>query len=543
MTGSCSDGSRPRREDGGQRPGRATAVCAIALLLGAGIARAGAPPDTAALAAAGEARFADAVALLREALAIPNDALFAEQVEDNVRWSEAQFQARGFTTRRLETGGPPLLLAERQDGGGDPTVLIYLQLDGQPVDPSRWEPPTPYQAVLKAPTGDGWTPIPWDRLADGYDPDWRVFGRSAADAKGPVVMMLAALDAMAAGGMRIPYRLKVVMDFEEELGSPHLPGAVERHREALAADALAIFDGPMHASNRPTLVYGARGIATVTLTVFGPRLPQHSGHFGNFVPNPAQRLAELLADMKGDDGRVTLPGFYAGVEIDEATRKELARTPVDEAALKARLGIAQAEGVAPSYQESLQYPSLNIRGLRSAWVGAQSRTIIPATATAELDLRLVPETDAHRLVGLVRDHVRSAGYHLIAGAAPTDEERTRYPRLAAFDYEISYGAFRTPFDAPAGRWLERALTRAEAASPVQIRTMGGSIPIAPFVLELGVPAIAVPTANPDNNQHSPNENLRLGNLAAGIRIYLAILTEPFTAARPRPRNTSGEDST
>lgn len=504
---------------------------AAALLAIGASARAAAPPDAQDLRRAADSRFGDAVALLRESLAIPNDARFPEHVARNVAWSQAQFEARGFAVRALDTGGPPLLLATRDDVADGPVVLVYLQLDGQPVDPGRWDPPTPYEAVLKAPTAEGWTPIPWSRLGDGFDPEWRVFARSAADAKGPVVMMLAALDALAAEDRPLPYRLKVVMDFEEELGSPHLPAAVERHREALAADALAIFDGPMHDSNRPTLVYGARGIATVTLTVFGPRLPQHSGHYGNYVPNPAQRLARLLAGMKDDEGRVTLPGFYDGVAIDAATRAELARTPVDETALKTRLGIAAPDLVAASHQESLQYPSLNVRGLRSAWIGPESRTIIPAAATAELDLRLVAESDAGRLVGLVRDHVVEAGYHLVAGTEPTEAERARYPRLAAFDYEISYGAFRTPFESPAGRWLERALARADAEPPVQIRTMGGSIPIAPFVLGLGVPAVVVPTANPDNNQHSPNENLRLGNLAAGIRIYLAVLTEPFDEAR------------
>ena len=522
-------------ESTGRRRVSAARLGAAGLLAAVASAHGGEPPDSATLAGAAEAQFPAAVALLRETLAIPNDALFPDHVARNVSWSETQFRARGFTTRRLETGGPPLVLAERNDLAAGPVVLVYLQLDGQPVDPGRWDPPTPYEAVLKSPAGDGWASQPWDRMGDEPDPDWRIFGRSASDAKGPVVMLLAALDAMAESERSLPYRLKVIMDFEEELGSPHLPGAVNRYRDALAADVLAIFDGPMHDSNRPTLVYGARGIATITLTVFGPRVPQHSGHFGNYVPNPAQRLAMLLAGLEDDDGRVTLPGFYDGVTLDDEVRAMLQQTPRDEAALTRRIGIAEPERIGATYEEALQYPSLNVRGLRAAWIGDQVRTIIPASATAELDLRLVVESDAQRLVGLVRDYVAARGYHLVAGDTPSEEERARYPRLAAFSYEVSYGAFRTPRNAPAGRWLEGALTRVDGAPPVQIRTMGGSIPIAPFVIELGVPAVVVPTVNPDNNQHSPNENLRLGNLAAGISIYLAVLTEPF----PMPGSAAG----
>jgi len=509
------------------------AVMLLALIGAPGLSLAGPPPGTEMLQSATRAALPEAVALLRESLAIPNDPRFPEHVEANVAWSEAQFAARGFSTRRLETGGPPLLLAERNDGVSTNAVLVYLQLDGQPVDPEFWQPPTPYEAVLKEARDGQWQVVPWRDFEADWHPERRVFARSAADAKGPVVMFLAALDAMADYGLVLPYRLKVIMDFEEELGSPHLPAAVLAHREALAADALAIFDGPMHESNRPTLVYGARGIATITLTVFGPRVPQHSGHYGNYVPNPAVRLARLIAGMKDDSGRVTLPGFYDGVVVDEATRELLARTPDDEPALRRRIGIAEPDEIGASYQESLQYPSLNVRGLGAAWIGGESRTIIPATATAEIDIRLVRESDPLRLIGLVEAHVADQGYHLVPGHEPTEEERALHPRLASLEYEISYGAFRTDYGEPASRWLESALTRAFASPPIQIRTMGGSIPISPFVNELGVPAIVVPTVNLDNNQHSPNENLRLGNFADGIRTALAVLTEPFPAS-PSP---------
>ena len=466
------------------------------------------------------------LAAFRDLLRLPNDAHDPEQVAQNVAWMQEAFTERGFAIDTLATGGPPLLLARREAPGAAPTVLVYLQIDGQPVDPSQWDQPSPYEPVLKAHTDSGWQAIPWERLEGEIDPDWRLFARSASDAKGPAAAMLTALDAIEAEGLSIPYNLKVIMDFEEELGSPHLPDAVRQHREKLAADALVIFDGPRHVTNRPTLTFGARGIATVTLTVFGPRVPQHSGHYGNYVPNPAFGLARLLASIKDERGRVVLPGFYDGVAIDSAARAVLAEVPDDEEEIRQELGVAEAEEVGATLQEALQYPSLNVRGMAAGWVGDEVRTIIPDRAVAELDVRLVAESDPERLVGLVREHVQKQGYHLVDGA-PTDAERARHAKLAAFESEVSYGAFRTDVGSDVGAWLTGALTRAFGEAPIRKRTSGGSIPISPFVQTLGVPAVTVPTVNPDNNQHSPNENLRVGNYVEAVQTFLAILTEPL----------------
>jgi acetylornithine deacetylase/succinyl-diaminopimelate desuccinylase-like protein len=233
--------------------------------------------------------------------------------------------------------------------------------------------------------------------------------------------------------------------------------------------------------------------------------------------------------MKDGAGRVTIPGFYDGVILDQETRAILAQVPDDEAAFRRDMGFAEPDAVAPTYQESIQYPSLNVRGMAAGWVGDEVRTIIPPTATAEIDVRLVPESDADRLIDLVSDHIRRQGFHLIEGTTPTPEERTAHPRLASLTHEVSYQAFRTSYDSRVGRWLDSALSRAFGASPVRKRMSGGSIPISPFVTTLGIPAVTVPTVNPDNNQHSPNENLRVGNYIDGIRTFLAILTEPIPA--------------
>jgi acetylornithine deacetylase/succinyl-diaminopimelate desuccinylase-like protein len=164
--------------------------------------------------------------------------------------------------------------------------------------------------------------------------------------------------------------------------------------------------------------------------------------------------------------------------------------------------------------------------MASGWIGQEVRTIIPSTATAEIDVRLVRESDPERLIRLIRSHVEGQGYHLVEGE-PTDEERQRHPRIASFRSTISYEAFRTPLDSGVGEWLRRAMVRAFGEEPIRKRTSGGSIPISPFVRSLGVPAVTVPTVNADNNQHSPNENLRVGNYLEGVKTFLAILTEPI----------------
>lgn len=461
----------------------------------------------------------------KELLSIPNDAHYPKDIEKNVQWCEAQFGDRGFRTERLSTPTVPLLLAEKKSRGAQKTVLIYLQIDGQPVDKTRWFQKSPWTPTLKAQDEDGeWKAIPWEKLEGEIDPDWRIFARSASDAKGPVAMFLAALDAAQEQKIQPNYNIKIIMDFEEELGSPHLPPAVEQYREKLASDMLIIFDGPRHISNEPTLTFGARGIATVTLTVHGPRVPQHSGHYGNYAPNPAVRLAQLIASMKDEDGRVTIPGFYDGVELDEATKAILAQVPDDEKQIQAAVGIAETDKVGNNYQEAIQYPSLNVRGMASAWIGGKVRTIVPATATAEIDIRLVPEVDPDRLIRLVADHIKSKGY-LLLDREPTEEERLTQGRIAFMRSKISYQAFRTPFDAEVGLWLDRAMHSAFGKAPIKIRNSGGSIPISPFVTTLGIPAVTVPTVNRDNNQHSPNENVRLGNYFEGVRLFLAILGE------------------
>jgi acetylornithine deacetylase/succinyl-diaminopimelate desuccinylase-like protein len=466
-----------------------------------------------------------AIELYREFLSLPNDANYPDDILRMVEWMEDKFSSIGFFTQRIPTAGSPLLLAERHLSDDAKTVLIYLQADGQPVDPSAWFQEDPYTPVLKEQTASGdFERIPWELLQNSFDPDWRVFARSASDSKGPMTQFMVAITLLDEAGFEPTYNMKVIIDAEEEMGSPNLPEAVEANRELLASDMLLIFDGPPHPSNKPTLRFGARGIVTITLVTYGPKVPQHSGHYGNFVPNPAFHMTRVLSSMKSADGRVLIPGFYDGISITNEVRAVLEAVPDDEEQILRDMGLIKHDGVASSLQEAIQYPSLNIRGMSSGWVGKESRTIIPATATAEIDMRLVKESDYMHLLELVRSHIEGLGYHVI-DHDPSDTERLEHPHIVTFTYDFSYSAYRSDMDAAAGRLARAGMRHLYGEEPILIRTSGGSVPISPFVETLGVPAVGVPTVNIDNNQHSPNENIRLGNFVEGIAILMSVLSQ------------------
>ena len=462
--------------------------------------------------------------MLKELLSIPNDANYPNDLQKNLTWCEQAFQKRNFSTLRLETENVPILLAERRIKNAKKTVLIYLQVDGQPVDTSRWSQKNPYKPILKKQSKQGnWEEVSWEQI-ENYNDDWRVFARSASDAKGPIAMFLSALDAIGEEKINPNFNIKVIMDFEEELGSPRLAKAVSKNSKLLESDMLIIFDGPMHNTNKSTLLFGARGAATITITTFGPITAQHSGHFGNYAPNPALRLSKLLASMIDEDGRVVIPNFYSGISLNAKTKKILQSVPDDEDEIRDRLQLGSVDKVGENYQEAMQYPSLNIRGMQSGWIDKQARTIVPAWARAEIDIRLVLESDPEHLISSIKRHIENQGY-FVTDKEPTKQERMNNKKIVSFTHKTLYQSFRTEFNSEPGIWLQNALKNAFGYDPIMIRLSGGSIPISPFVLELNIPAVIVPTVNHDNNQHSPNENLRLGNYRDGIKTMIAILTE------------------
>jgi acetylornithine deacetylase/succinyl-diaminopimelate desuccinylase-like protein len=467
-------------------------------------------------------------------LALPNDSINAEDIRKNADWLETAFRKRGFATKQLANNGRPLVFAEyTRHPGGAKTILFYMHFDGQPVLPEQWAQKSPWIATLKARNTAGkWEEIDRGRLkSEKIDPDWRLFARAASDDKGPIMMFLTTFDALKTAGLEPAVNVKVLLDSEEEKDSPNMTSVAKANQGNLRADAIVINDGPMHESRAPTIVFGNRGNAQARLTVYGPKANLHSGHYGNYVPNPAQRLAALLASMKDDDGRVIVKGYYDGVKLTDAERKVLAEVPDDERAMRNRLGIAKPEAVGHNYQEALQYPALTIRGMAAASVGDKAANIVPSHAVAEINLRTTPGADPAYLFTAIEAHIRAQGYYLAKGE-PTEEERAQYDKIASFVFLGGTKAAFTPLDSRVGVWAQDALAKSFArggapAQVVRIRMMGGTVPTEALVNALEIPFVIVPLVNNDNNQHSFDENIRIGHLLDGVRAFTGMLREPF----------------
>ena len=467
-------------------------------------------------------RTVNAINDLVEFIAIPNFGMNERDIDKNISWLDEAFQKREFATQTLETSGNPLFFAHMKVNEKLPTILFYMHLDGQAVDNAKWNQANPYKAVIKTEKEGEWVEVPNAMDMKTLDPDWRVFGRSSSDDKGPIIAFLHSIDHLKTIGKKPKFNIKVVLDAEEELGSRSLAAAVEQYKEKFAADALIINDGPVHLSGKPTLNFGCRGITTLNMTVYGPIKPQHSGHYGNYAPNPIFRLAKLLSSMKDDDGRVLIDGYYDGIELDATTKAKLAKVPDDIDAIHNLLQINNPEKVGANYQESLQYPSFNARGVSAGWVGAKARTIVPDNATVAMDIRLVPESDPDKLIATVRRHITNQGYHIV-DHEPTKEERMKYPKILFFYNSGATLPFRTDTESPMGLWLKEIVKKEFQEDPVEVRIMGGTVPIAAFINELNVPAVIVPMVNADNNQHSPNENMRIGHMEYAMQLFEAIM--------------------
>ena len=290
---------------------------------------------------------------LREFVAIPNDALEHADINRNLTWLTKKFNERGFNSTVLPTEGESLFFAALPMEDNKPTILFYMHLDGQSVDPSKWDQPNPYEVVLKSKVGGTWKTQAFDSLANNLNYDWRLFGRSTSDDKGPIVMLLNTIDLLKKNNITIPFNVKVILDSEEEKSSKPLPKAVKEYRDLLKADFLVINDGPVHVSGNPTVVYGCRGITTLTLTTYGPLKPQHSGHYGNYAPNPGFQLAQVLASMKDSNGKVLIDGYYDGISLDEVTLEILKSVPDDAETINTNLAIKTPETVGSFYQEAL----------------------------------------------------------------------------------------------------------------------------------------------------------------------------------------------
>lgn len=337
--------------------------------------------------------------------------------------------------------------------------------------------------------------------------------------------ILTAFDALRSRNATPSINIKFLFEGEEEAGSPHLGDIIDLHKQLLESDAWIICDGPVHQSGRKQVVFGVRGDQNVDIMVYGAKRPLHSGHYGNWAPNPAMLMAQLLASMKDRNGRVTIPGWYSDLTpLGAEERHALAAAPAPDSMLRAELGLAATEGRTRSLAEAINQPSLNINGVRSGDVGTAARNVIPTSASAVLDLRLVKGNDVKRQVSRLVRHIERQGYHVL-DREPTVQERLKwFPIATVTTRPGGYNAERTPMNLPLARSVVAAVQRTGAQPVVRVPTMGGSLPLIVFRDVLGATTLSVPIANYDNNQHAENENLRLGNLWAGIESMAAIMT-------------------
>ena len=459
----------------------------------------------------------------KEFVSIPNLPEDKALMLKNISWVTEHYKELGFKAQLLESSTLPLLLLEKEYNPDYKTVLFYFHIDGQPVDPKKWDQENPFKPVLKGLDSQGnWETLNWEIINKKIDDEWRIFARAAADDKAPIIMLLNALTFLKAEKIDPKFNIKIVFDPEEEYGSDAFLSTLNTHKDHYAADAMIIMDGPAHESNKPTLTFGCRGIATCTITTYGAKLPQHSGHYGNYVPNPVFSLSNILSSMKDENGRVLIKDFYSGIELKPKVQQILNSVPDDKEVLNTRLGLAQAEHVGNSYQESLQFPSLNVRQIETSWKGDKPKTVIPEIAIANIDIRLVVETDGKAQLDKIKTHIENLGY-TIFDRNPTDKERLKYSKIVKFTRSNGVNAFRTDLNSNLGTALRKSLTEMFGEIPISIRTMGGTVPIISAVKILDIPAIILPMVNMDNNQHSPNENIRIGNIRDGIKTCIAIL--------------------
>lgn len=513
------------------RPSGLGVLACILLAHGAASAQSGAD-------AARAYREANEPAIVRgfaELLSYPNRA-HTPEIREAALYIRDRMRAAGVDTELLEIDGvSPLVLGELRVPGATRTLGIYVHYDGQPVDPSNWthDPfePTLYTAAMEA----GGEPIPLPRDGDAVDPEWRLYARSAGDDKAPIAAILSALHAFDEAGVTPTSNLVFMFDGEEEAGSRNLG----RYMEMASAtvddiDIWLFFDGPAHASGRPQVTFGVRGSVGMEVTVYGATRNLHSGHYGNWAPDTGNVLARLLASMKDDDGHVLVEGWYDTVDaIGEEEQAALEAMPDWDEELKRELGLVRTEGEPQSLPERLLLPALNVRGITSGNTGSLARNVIPNTAVASLGIRLVKGTTSEYLRQRIIDHIEGQGFHVVE-EDPDLETRLRHPRIAKVTGGLGGSpASRTSMDDPFAQSVVAAVSAAadrafEPGALVVAPGMGGTLPLYLFTEVARKPAIVVPVANHDNNQHAPDENLRIANLWYAIDLYASLMTMPAT---------------
>ncbi len=393
----------------------------------------------------------------------------------------------GLQPRILPTGGWPMVFGERLDVPGAPTVLLYGHYDVQPPDPL-----------------DAWISPPFEPTVR----EGRLYGRGVGDNKGQHFAQILALESLLACRGTLPCNVKVLLEGEEEIGSPQMPPFVKAHREMLRADLVITCDGPVDPTGRSRILFGVRGVLSFELRARGANRDLHSGNWGGVAPNPLWTLVHLLASMKNERGEITIAGFYDAVQPPtELEREALAALPADLDAIRASLGLARFDEPADrGFAERLSsWPTLTINGLHGGYGGPGSKTVLPHEAFAKCDIRLVEAQRAADIYAKLEDHVR------------------RHAPDVEIIHQGAMDPSKTPLDSPFTEPIRRGIVAAQGEEPLLVPAMGGSLPEYVFTQVLGIPAFTVPYANADEANHAPNENLEVERYYAGIKTGAAML--------------------
>jgi acetylornithine deacetylase/succinyl-diaminopimelate desuccinylase-like protein len=409
-------------------------------------------------------------------------------VRQCAQWLAKALVGLGLDAKVMETGGHPVMVARNAHVAGRPTVLLYGHYDVQPVEPLEvWKSP-PFEPVVR----------------DGV-----IYARGAADDKGQVWAHVEAMRAwQAAGGL--PVNLVMLIEGEEEIGSPNLVRFIEQNKALLKADVALISDTNQFARGLPAITYGLRGLVYEEIFLEGPNHDLHSGLYGGAAPNPANVLAELLASLHDSQGRVNIPGFYDDVvPLSKQERELWAKLPFSESELAKHLGVSELSGE-PGYtalERKWARPTCDVNGLTAGYQGAGAKTVIASKASAKVSMRLVPNQDPAK--------IRKAFEQAIA---------QRCPKNIKLHFE-NYGlaeAMLTPLDSPAVKLAAEALKIGFGTEPTFMRE-GGSIPVVSVIKKtLGIDSVLVGFGLPDDRPHSPNEKFDLSAFFGGSRTAAAL---------------------
>ncbi len=420
----------------------------------------------------------------------------------------------------------PCVYGEVMTPGATTTIAFYAHYDGQPVNPKQWadglEPFKP--SLLDNRIDKGGKRIAFPNENEPINSTWRLYARASSDDKAGVYAIIQAYETILQSNQKPTINIKFLFEGEEEAGSINLDEIFHRNTAKLSADLWVICDGPRHVSGKKQVVFGVRGDVNLDLKVYGSKRPLHSGNYGNWAPNPAMRLAQLLASMKDKNGKIIIPGFYDDVTpLSESEKKAIALVPNIESILKEDLALGLPDGNGKNFLELLSLPTININGMASGNIGAMASNQIPTDATAVLDLRLVKGNDVNKQIEKIKTHVKNQGYTVL-DHEPSDDERKQYPLIAKITARAGgYNAQRTPMDLPIAQRVVQAIKTTVDYDIIRIPSAGGSLPLFLFEKILGAQPISVPIVNYDNNQHAENENLQLQYLWEGIETMAAIM--------------------